>query len=485
MFRRSGPLAAAIAAGLAAAFALAAAAALEDWADGPARYIMTEHETRAWKALRTDAERSVFIERFWARRDPTPATLANEYRQIFWERVKEANGLFLDSPRPGWKTDRGKIYVLYGPPTEIQDDPNAHTERLDGASRGLVRWIYEGRPAASKSLDAIVVVPFVRDLSGEYRLSQDPRLTSLFLNVDDLKHQDSTFWQPWYATHLTGGRSELGVMLDQGTLQSVPSQEEFLIERVETMETYATKDLDTSVVRYRSPLGDGTTLVVLTVAIPAGEYSIVPALVARFLPRDATRSPKVLGEASFRVEGSGAERVAQARVRLDAGPWSLTLMAADPEGRSNGLYRAPIEAPSAGPDLRTSDVTLARSIEPVPYRSLASYDGAFFVGSFRVVPRAGREIRRGESIELFYEIYGGVEPYRVSYRLEGREDDGRFTPLGTPDVREGAEAVQGWSLPTGARWPAGEYRVRVEVTDSAGAVATSGIPFVLVAEDAP
>lgn len=486
MLYRSRVRAAAIAAAIAAAGVLpGASTSLKDWANGPVRYIMTDYEVRAWKSLRSDGERSVFIERFWTRRDPTPETLANEYRQLFWERVKEANSLFLDSPRPGWMTDRGKIHVLYGAPTEIQDDPNAHTEGLDGASRGLIRWIYEGRPAANKTLDAIVVVPFVRDLSGEYRLSQDPRLTSVFLNVDDLKDKESTFWQSWYATHMTGGRTELGALLDQGTLQAVPSQEEFLIERVETMETYATRDLAASVARYRSPLSDGSTLVVLTVSIPSEEYSVVPALVARIVPRDATRSPKVLGEASFRAEGAGAERVAQARVRLDPGTWSLTLMAADPEGKSNGLRRVPIEIPAEGPDLRTSDVILARTIEPVPYASLASYDEPYIVGSFRVVPRAANEIVRGDTITLFYEIYGGREPYRVAYGLEGREDDGRFTPLGNPDVREGAEAVQGWSFPTGPRWPAGEYRVRVEIADAAGARAESVVPFVLVEETSP
>src|SRR6185295_908197 len=97
---------------------------LKDWIDGPVLYLAEKEETRSFRALETDDDRALFIEKFWARRDPTPQTLANEYRQMFWERVRAANLMFLDSHKPGWKTDRGKIYVLYGPPTSIEDHPN-------------------------------------------------------------------------------------------------------------------------------------------------------------------------------------------------------------------------------------------------------------------------------------------------------------------------------------------------------------------------
>ena len=85
---------------------------LRQWLDGPVHYIIETGEIKEFKALKTDADRGAFVERFWRRRDPTPATLANEYRQSFWDRVREANEKFLDSAGPGWQTDRGKIYIL-------------------------------------------------------------------------------------------------------------------------------------------------------------------------------------------------------------------------------------------------------------------------------------------------------------------------------------------------------------------------------------
>ena len=453
----------------------------KDWNEGPVRYIMSDTEVRAFKELKDDASRGVFIERFWAKRDPSANTLANEYRQLFWQRVQEANQKFLDSSRPGWMTDRGKIYVLYGPPTTIEEDSNAQTEGLTAtATRGLIRWLYEGRPNPDKQLDAIVVVPFVRDVSGEYKLSHDPRLASVFFDWAALKDKESAFWDPWLSTHaVPGGKTDLGVMLDQGTLQAIPSQEEFLIERVETYETYASHPVAVEIDRFQPPGFEGKSLVTVTVAIPEKDYNALPTVMARFTSTDATRSQRIIGEGSFRVEGAGQERVSQGRLFLEPGTWTMTVLVADPEGKSNGILHLKVDVPPPGGGLRLSDPVLARTLEPVAYASLASYEEPFFVGSFRVVPLAGRPLRRGDALNLFYEIYGGRAPYRIVYRIEGKEDDGRFTPLGKPVVLDQAEGAQGWSLPTSERWPVGDYRVRIELTDAAGGSITRVVPFTL------
>lgn len=452
---------------------------VKEWADGPVRYIMTDFEVRDWKALEDDSSRGLFIERFWAKRDPTPNTLANEYRQLFWQRVREANERFLDSSRPGWMTDRGKIHVLYGPPTTIEEDGNAQIEGLTPTtSRGLIRWLYEGRPNQSKQLDPVVVVPFTRDVSGEYKLSTDPRLANVFLNWADLKDKESPFWNRWLSTHsVPGGKTNLGVMLDQGTLQAIPSQEDFLIERVETLETYAAHPIAVELHRFQPSGFQGKSLVTVTVAIPESEYGTVPAIIAKFVPFEAGRSQRIIGEGSFRVEGSGSERTVQGRLLLDPGSFSLTILVADPAGKSNGIEHAKVELPAPGDVLRLSDVVVARVLEPVAYASLASYEEPFLLGSFRVVPIAKRPLRRGETLNLFYEIYGGRAPYKITYRIEGKEDDGRFTPLGRPVVLPEAQGAQGWSLPTDDRWPIGEYRVRVEVTDATGTSASATVPF--------
>ena len=120
-------------------------AAVREWIQGPVRYIALPEEIDLFKSLPDETARAAFIEYFWRRRDPRPETLTNEYRELFWRRVNEANERFADSAKPGWKTDRGKVHVLYGAPSRIEDDPY-FDPRLGGSSgRGVIRWIYEGR----------------------------------------------------------------------------------------------------------------------------------------------------------------------------------------------------------------------------------------------------------------------------------------------------------------------------------------------------
>src|SRR4029453_11603353 len=157
---------------------------VKEWLDGPVRYIATPEEIKEFKRLKDDRDRASFIEQFWRKRDPSPETLTNEYRQLFRERGKEANDKFLDSAAPGWKTDRGKIYILHGPPEEVREDPNMRTESGDTAGSGLIRWTY-GRPAGQPGLDPFVYFAFVRNPSGEYKLSYDPVLASPFFDWND------------------------------------------------------------------------------------------------------------------------------------------------------------------------------------------------------------------------------------------------------------------------------------------------------------
>ena len=74
---------------------------------------------QAFKRLQTDEERDQFIEQFWLRRDPTPDTVENEFKEEHYRRIAYANEHFA-SGIPGWKTDRGRIYIMYGPPDEIE-----------------------------------------------------------------------------------------------------------------------------------------------------------------------------------------------------------------------------------------------------------------------------------------------------------------------------------------------------------------------------
>lgn len=449
---------------------------LEDWIDGPVKYIALREEVLQFRALQRDSDRAVFVEKFWARRDPDPETMVNEYRTLFWERVKAANDTILDAPRPGWMTDRGKIYILYGPPNEIQDMPRLETDASATSSRGLIRWIYE-RPGGRRDVDAIVVVPFVRDVTGEYRISYDPKLASVFL--DEWAIRDKR--QQRFDRLLTslGGiarESELSVMLDLGKMQEVPPAEKVLLERVETFEQYRAEPLDVRIDRFRHPDRPGT-LCSVSLRLPTSRDDERPAILARFRPADGG-DERILDEIAFKYapdERGGL--VAQARIRLEPGTWSALVVAVEPYSAETSIWRGTVVATEESADLALSDVLVAERIEPVEVRALATWDEPFHLGPYRAVPRVSGPVPPGRTLELLFEIYGGVAPYSVAYRLEGREHDGRWIALGRPAVREDGDRVQGWQLPVGTTWPLGEYRVQVEVTDSEGTVVDRSVPF--------
>ena len=153
-----------IAAILTIAAATSAFAALSpakaDWGKGPAQYIMTAEEKAAWKAIQTDADADAFIELFWARRDPTPATPRNEYREEFENRVTTADTQFGYGRTKGSMSDPGRILIVYGPPTAPikrtttpgtgqsntrSDMRNAEVGSFgDSSGSADMMWLYEG-----------------------------------------------------------------------------------------------------------------------------------------------------------------------------------------------------------------------------------------------------------------------------------------------------------------------------------------------------
>src|SRR6266480_4404385 len=96
------------------------------WLNEDVAYIITDEERAAFKQLSNDEERDNFIEAFWQRRDPTPDTVENEFKEEHYRRIAYANEHFA-AGIPGWKSDRGRIYIVYGPADEIESHPSGGT----------------------------------------------------------------------------------------------------------------------------------------------------------------------------------------------------------------------------------------------------------------------------------------------------------------------------------------------------------------------
>ena len=92
---------------------------MKKWLKQDVSYIITPEERDAFSSMSSDEERYQFIEQFWLRRDPNPDTVVNEFRDEHYRRIAYANERFT-SGKMGWRTDRGRIYIMYGPPDQVE-----------------------------------------------------------------------------------------------------------------------------------------------------------------------------------------------------------------------------------------------------------------------------------------------------------------------------------------------------------------------------
>jgi len=166
-----------------------------DWARGPVQYLMTKDEQAQWNSIKSDADADKFIALFWARRDPTPNSSVNEFKNDFDTRVAYADKNFGNARVKGSMTDRGRILILFGPPTRAMrsgshgvGQPTTPGSTLAGAGAGAgteaddtstaeqQMWTYEGA-AAEKAFGAPKVELHFMDRlnNGDMRLEQ-PRL---------------------------------------------------------------------------------------------------------------------------------------------------------------------------------------------------------------------------------------------------------------------------------------------------------------------
>jgi GWxTD domain-containing protein len=156
-------------------------AELEDWGSGPAQWIMTSDETKAWRKISTDADAIHFMDLFWARRDPTPGTAVNEFRDRFMNRVAFSDETFIEKHKRGAMSDRGRVYIVLGAATNM----SAVTGMFERSGAQIWRtaerdvWIWEQAEARKFEMGRIVVA-FVEDPVTKSRY-RDPQRTDFGL----------------------------------------------------------------------------------------------------------------------------------------------------------------------------------------------------------------------------------------------------------------------------------------------------------------
>ena len=453
----------------------------ERWREGPVRYLLTGEEDQAYRLLSTEADRTAFIQKFWASRDPVASTPDNEYRRRFFERVAEANGLFTDSTKPGWKTDRGKIFILLGPPDDLEQE-----QTRNDFLPNVVVWTYRNPPGGER-MNALPVVRFIRDSTGEYRLSND--------------------------VFMPGFETSAGITFQIQAMQmkSLPQQKTLLDTIVSGRAPADSGPFRTHDDFFR--VHDGSTLTVLTLGVKtdflagrpegradaqaaghdagsgAGPSSESPAearfeAVARLvgaspeLPTyDFTGPNGLRSGATGRVLDSSGYSMFQGALPLRPGTYTAYYGVVDHHDGRVYCYRESLAVPDLRVEqFRLSRITLASLLERIEGGGNA-YTTPFVLGDLRVLPRADDVFRNGEEFAFYYQIYGpatdpidGRPDLDVEYQFFVAERDGagglKFVTLGKPiRLTRQRSRVQGYTLPL-RDWPPATYRLRVQVKDN-------------------
>ncbi len=160
--------------------------AYKDWLEKDVPYVITDEERKAFKKLATDDERERFIEEFWRRRDPDPDTDENEFKEEYYERIAYANEHFA-SGIPGWKSDRGRIYIMYGKPDERETHPTGGSYDRPSYEGGgstttypFEKWFYRYLAGVGSGIEIEFVDP---SGTGEYRIARSPDEKDALLTI--------------------------------------------------------------------------------------------------------------------------------------------------------------------------------------------------------------------------------------------------------------------------------------------------------------
>ena len=406
------------------------------WLTEDVGYIISDEERKAFKVLATDEEREQFIEQFWLRRDPTPDTEENEYREEHYRRIAYANQYFA-SGIPGWKSDRGMIYIKYGPPDE-RDQHNGGTEQRSFQEGGgetsmfpYEQWRYryiEGFPPN-------VEIEFVdTTMTGEFHMTMDP------------SEKDALTMVPGAGLTLCEqmgqcDKSQRFSRTDGTHLGTQPGTESASMNEFTRLEQFAKlqappavkfKDLEAAVnstIKYNL-----LPMKVRADFIPVTGSSVLSNITIQFDRKDLqfkqkggvstaavniyaritsmARRPVNWFEDVVTVDvptdmlqqaAQGAS-IYQKTVPLAPGRYRLNIAARDTVGGNTTNFEMALEVPRIEDDrLGQSSLILADVLEKVPTKSIGT--GQFVIGTSKVRPRLGDTFKREEKLGIYLQLY--------------------------------------------------------------------------------
>ncbi len=478
------------------------------WLEEDVLYIITDEEKRAFKNLQTDEEREQFIEQFWLRRDPTPDTMENEYKEEHYRRIAYANERFA-SGIPGWKTDRGRIYITFGPPDEIESRPSGGTYERPWEEGGgttstypFEKWRYRYLEGVGMQTD--IVIEFVdKSMTGEYRMTMDPSEKDALLMVPGagltLMEQmgladKADRFNRTDGTRLGVGNSPLPARMNQfERLQQYADLQKAPKIKFRDLEAQVNSRILYNLLPMQAradffPTTSSTVLSTITLQFNRKDLQFkqegeISKAIVNIYARITSMTRRVVNvfedvvsvevPSSMLQEAAQGVSIYQKAIPLPPGMYRLNVVAKDVVGGNMNNYEMALNVPRMEEDvLSASSLVLADVLEKVPTRSIGT--GQFVIGTAKVRPRVSESFRRNEKMGIYMKLYNfqadektGKPVGEVSYEIV-RESDNK--PV--LEFSEEAAALEGSAsqatieklLPL-ANFEPGKYTLKVKVTD--------------------
>ena len=390
------------------------------WLDEDVIYIITDEEKSAFKQLSNDEERDQFIEAFWQRRDPTPDTEENEYKEEHYQRIAYSNEHFAAGV-PGWKTDRGRIYIMYGKPDEIDSHPSGGTyERPieEGGGETSTFPFEDWRYRYLEGIGQEIIIEFVDDcMCGAYEMTMDRSKKDALLYTPNA---GLTMWEQMGMANKTdrftgGGMERLGLGPDSSMLQTKEFDRLEQFAKLQAPPKVKFADLEEEVVSSKVILNpmpfdvrsdyikvtSDTVLVPVTIQMKNRDITFVnkdgvQRGTVNIFGRVTTLTSKIVQTfedtvqvdvpAELLPKTAENSSVYWKALPLRPGRYKIEVAVKDVNGDRKGVWSRGIVVPEYSDDkLSTSSLIVADQMEPVPTKDVST--GNFVIGLTKVRPR--------------------------------------------------------------------------------------------------
>jgi GWxTD domain-containing protein len=417
------------------------------WLNEDVVYIITDEERAAFKQLSNDEERDQFIEAFWQRRNPTPDSEDNEYKEEHYRRIEYANEHFA-AGIPGWKTDRGRIYIMYGPADEIDAHPSGGTYERPNDEGGGETSTYPFEDWRYRYLDGVgqeVIIEFVDTcMCGEYHMTMDRGEKDALAETPN--GGETLYEQMGLSSKADRHNSSLET-LGQGPGTAATASKEFdrleqfaklnkppavkfkdLEEVVDHKITYNVMPFDVRADFVK--VTSDTVLVPVTIQIKNSDITFsqkdgVQRGTVNIFGRVTTLSGRVAQTFEETVQADipsellpkmvAGSQVYWKALPLRPGRYRLDLVLKDVNGDRKGTWSKGIIVPDYADDkLSSSSLIVADSMEPVAAKNVGT--GMFVIGATKVRPRVppsdGKPVsfKRNQKMSFWMQVYNlGVD----------------------------------------------------------------------------